>query len=101
MKYELPHPLATRGAIVNMASVAGLSGGKVGAGYYASKHGVVGLTRAAAVEYADKGVRINAVAPGMIRTPTADRAFMHNGSIVAQQPLRGLREPLYPESVDG
>lgn len=84
MKYELPHLLATRGAIVNMASAAGLSGGKVGAGYHASKHGVVGLTRAAAVEYADKGVRINAVAPGVIRTPMADRAFMHNGSIVAQ-----------------
>ena len=85
MKYELPHLLATRGAIVNMASVAGMSGGKVaGAGYYASKHGVVGLTRAAAVAYADKGVRINAVAPGVIRTAMADRTFMHSESIVTQ-----------------
>jgi NAD(P)-dependent dehydrogenase (short-subunit alcohol dehydrogenase family) len=84
MKYELPHLLATKGTIVNMASVAGMSGGKVGAGYYASKHGVVGLTRAAAVEYADKGVRINAVAPGVIRTAMADRAFLHSETITAQ-----------------
>jgi NAD(P)-dependent dehydrogenase (short-subunit alcohol dehydrogenase family) len=88
MKYELPHLLATSGAIVNTASVAGLSGGRVGAGYYASKHGVVGLTRAAAVEYADKGVRINAVAPGVIRTPMADRAFLHSESITAQLTAR-------------
>lgn len=88
MKYELPHLLATRGSIVNMASIAGLSGGRIGAGYTASKHGVVGLTRAAAVEYADKGVRINAVAPGVIRTPMADRAFLHSESITAQLTAR-------------
>jgi NAD(P)-dependent dehydrogenase (short-subunit alcohol dehydrogenase family) len=88
MKYELPHLLATSGAIVNTASVAGLSGGRVSAGYHASKHGVVGLTRAAAVEYADKGVRINAVAPGVIRTPMADRAFLHSESITAQLTAR-------------
>ena len=88
MKYELPHLVATSGAIVNTASVAGLSGGRVGAGYYASKHGVVGLTRAAAVEYADKGVRINAVAPGVIRTPMADRAVLHSESITAQLTAR-------------
>lgn len=84
MKYELPHLLATKGAMVNMASVAGLIGGRVGAGYYASKHGVVGLTRAAAVEYADKGVRINAVAPGVVRTAMAERTFLHSESITAQ-----------------
>jgi NAD(P)-dependent dehydrogenase (short-subunit alcohol dehydrogenase family) len=59
MKHELPHLVKNRGAMVNMASVAGLTGGRLGAAYYASKHGVVGITRSAAIEYADKGVRIN------------------------------------------
>ncbi len=81
MKYELPHLLETRGAIVNMASVAGLIGGRMGAAYYASKHGVVGITKAAAIEYADRGVRINAVAPAVIHTPMADRAFFFDDSI--------------------
>jgi len=84
MKYELPHLLATQGAIVNMASIAGLSGGRLGAAYYASKHGVVGITKAAAMEYADKGVRINAVAPAVIQTPMADRAFFHDPAISAR-----------------
>jgi NAD(P)-dependent dehydrogenase (short-subunit alcohol dehydrogenase family) len=74
MKYELPHILAAKGAIVNMASVAGLIGGRLGVAYYASKHGVIGLTKAAAIEYADQGVRINAVAPAVIQTPLAARA---------------------------
>jgi NAD(P)-dependent dehydrogenase (short-subunit alcohol dehydrogenase family) len=78
MKYELPHIVASKGAIVNMASVAGLVGGRLGSAYYASKHGVVGLTKAAAIEYAHKGVRINAVAPGVIRTPMANRAGLTN-----------------------
>ena len=51
-----------------MSSVAGLVGGRVGVAYYASKHGVVGMTKAAALEYADKGIRINAVAPAVIKT---------------------------------
>jgi NAD(P)-dependent dehydrogenase (short-subunit alcohol dehydrogenase family) len=74
MKYELPHIIATQGAIVNMASVAGLVGGRLGSAYYASKHGVVGLTKAAALENAAIGVRIDAVAPGVIETDMADRA---------------------------
>lgn len=74
MKYELPHILATKGAIVNMSSVAGVVGGRVGVAYYASKHGVVGMTKAAALEYADKGIRINAVAPAVIKTPLTESA---------------------------
>ncbi len=84
MKFEMPHIVAARGAIVNMASVAGLSGGRLGAAYYASKHGVVGLTRAAAMEYADRGVRINAVAPGVIHTPMAERAFLQVAAVAAR-----------------
>ena len=84
MKYELPHIVESKGAIVNMASVAGLVGGRLGAAYYASKHGVVGLTKAAALEYADKGVRINAVAPAVIHTPMAERAFFHDPTLTAR-----------------
>lgn len=81
MKHELPHIVETKGAIVNMASVAGLVGGLVGSAYYASKHGVVGLTKAAALEYATTGVRINAVAPAAIKTPMTERTFFHDAEI--------------------
>jgi NAD(P)-dependent dehydrogenase (short-subunit alcohol dehydrogenase family) len=84
MKHEIPHILRTQGAIVNMASVAGLTGGRVGTAYFASKHGVVGLTRAAAIEYAAQGIRINAVAPAVIRTDMTQRAFFHDEALGAQ-----------------
>jgi len=84
MKHELPHIVAAQGAIVNMASVAGLVGGRMGAAYHASKHGVIGLTKAAAMEYAQQGVRINAVAPAVIHTPLAERAFFHDDKLAAR-----------------
>jgi NAD(P)-dependent dehydrogenase (short-subunit alcohol dehydrogenase family) len=84
MKHEIPHILKTKGAIVNMASVAGLTGGRVGTAYFASKHGVVGLTRAAAIEYAARDIRINAVAPAVIRTDMTQRAFFHDEALGAQ-----------------
>ncbi len=97
MKYELPHIVARKGAIVNMASVAGLRGSRMGVAYVASKHGVVGMTKAAALEYADKGVRINAVAPAVIVTPMAERAFFHDPAIharaVAMHPVGRLGQP--------
>ena len=97
MKYELPYIVASKGAIVNMASVAGLKGSRMGLAYVASKHGVVGMTKAAAIEYADKGVRINAVAPAVIVTPMAERAFFHDPAIharaVALHPVGRLGQP--------
>lgn len=65
----LPHLLARRGNIVNVASTAGLMGQAYMAAYTASKHALVGLTRAMAVEFGRKGIRINAVCPGGTATP--------------------------------
>src|SRR5215204_6700512 len=65
----LPHMLEGGGAIVNVASNAGIMGQPYSAAYCASKGGVINLTRALAVEYLDRGVRVNCVAPGGMRTP--------------------------------
>jgi NAD(P)-dependent dehydrogenase (short-subunit alcohol dehydrogenase family) len=84
------------GAIVNTASVAGLVGGFGGA-YSAAKHGVVGLTRVAALEYATRGIRVNAVCQGGIRTPMLERVFARRPEteqqIVAGEPIGRLGTP--------
>ena len=70
MRAQIPRMLeAGGGAIVNMASILGQVGTQGAAGYVAAKHGILGLTRTAAVEYAARGVRVNAVGPGYIDTP--------------------------------
>ena len=69
MKYEIPAILKNGGAIVNMASVLGQVSFATSPAYVAAKHGVVGLTKNAAVEYASSGIRVNVVGPAFIKTP--------------------------------
>lgn len=95
LKYELAQMVSQgHGAICSVASMLGLRGQPRWAGYCASKHAVVGATRAAALEVAHLGIRVNAVAPGLIATPLLERAsggrMQERAAIV---PTRGLGTP--------
>ena len=91
-----------KGSIVNMSSVAGLTGGPLGCAYHVSKHGVIGLTKASAIEYAKMGIRVNAVCPAVIQTDMADRAFFWNDKVaemtIALHPIGRVGTP---EEVSG
>ena len=99
LKYEIPQMLQQGcGAIVNTASMAGLVGTRQLAAYVASKHAVVGLTKAAALEYAEDGIRVNAVCPGIIDTPMigrliAGRDAEFGESVHSRQPIGRLGTP--------
>ena len=98
MKHEVPQMIKQGGgAIVNTSSIAGLVGVAGQPIYVASKHGVSGLTKAMAVEHAAKGVRINAVCPGLIRTDLMERIYKANpalrGEANSWQPIGRVGEP--------
>ncbi len=98
MKHELRHMRAQgSGAIVNCSSLGGLVGLPSRAAYHASKHGVIGLTRSAALEYAPRGIRINAVCPGIIDTPMVAGMLVGQSEamkeLMKEQPIGRLGRP--------
>ncbi|HEY6648641.1 MAG TPA: glucose 1-dehydrogenase [Mycobacterium sp.] len=98
MKHELAQMRSQgSGAIVNCSSLGGLDGIPGRAAYHASKHGVLGLTSSAALEYAPRGIRINAVCPGTIATPMVtdmiDKGELDTAEAIANQPINRLGEP--------
>ena len=94
MKYQIPEMQKRgKGVIINVASLAGLQAGGAGIGYHAAKFGVVGMTKATALEYAKENIRVNAVCPAVIETPMADRAFNTEEKLknaIAMHPLGRL-----------
>jgi NAD(P)-dependent dehydrogenase (short-subunit alcohol dehydrogenase family) len=97
MKYEIPHMLQQgSGAIVNTASAWGVVGAPGASAYVASKHGVVGLTKTAALEYAHQGIRVNCVCPGVIHTPMTARGLSDpalRARIIASEPIGRVGTP--------
>jgi NAD(P)-dependent dehydrogenase (short-subunit alcohol dehydrogenase family) len=98
MKHELRHMRGQgHGAIVNCSSIGGLMGGPGRAAYHATKHAVIGLTKAASLDYAAAGVRVNAVCPGIIETPMMDRfsGGTEEGRqrVIGQEPVGRMGRP--------
>jgi NAD(P)-dependent dehydrogenase (short-subunit alcohol dehydrogenase family) len=95
MKHELVQMQRQGGgAVVNTASIAGLAGLQTSSAYVAAKHGVVGLTKTAAIEYAEAGIRVNAVCPGFIKTRMTEDTMRRRGeTILAQIPVKRMGEP--------
>lgn len=96
MKYQILHMLKQgRGAIVNTSSVAGRIGFAGIPAYTASKHGVVGLTKTAALDYAQSNIRVNAVCPGVIATPMMDKfsAIVGRDRLIGMEPVGRMGRP--------
>ena len=98
MKHEIPQMLNNGGgAIVNISSFAGLTASKLGVvAYSASKHGVIGLTKTSAVEFAKQGIRINAVCPGPTRTPMLEKYILDpeaEARIASNNPMNRIASP--------
>lgn len=89
MKHEIPHMLAEGGSVVNTASGAGLVAYPGQAPYVSSKHGVIGLTKTAALEYGRQGVRVNAVCPGTVLTPMVEKVIARGlePALIALHPI--------------
>ena len=95
MKYELPYLLAAKGGVVvNIASKAGLGAVPGNVAYAASKHAVIGITKTAAIEYASKNIRVNAVCPSFADTPMVQNSIMqdleYGQRLVMMNPMRRL-----------
>src|SRR5438128_3045710 len=100
MKFELQQMRKQgSGAIVNCSSLGGLIGGARRGTYHAAKHGVIGFTKSAALEYATRGIRVNAVCPGMIQTPMSDKMIAEgqgeelNAMLKAYVPMGRMGQP--------
>ena len=95
MKEEIRHMLQHGGgSIVNTGSIAGLIGLPTSSAYVAAKHGVLGLTKTAALEYADAGIRVNAVCPGFIETRMTEDALRRRGEVILNNtPLHRMGQP--------
>ncbi|MER7798412.1 glucose 1-dehydrogenase [Microbacterium sp. NPDC096154] len=97
MKHEILAMGDSGGSIVNISSGAGVVGIKGQAAYAAAKHGILGLTKSAALDYADKGIQINAICPGIIETPMMDRFSggtpEGRARVIAQEPIGRMGTP--------
>ncbi|MCC6411890.1 MAG: SDR family oxidoreductase, partial [Saprospiraceae bacterium] len=95
MRYQIPAMLKSGGgAVVNIASILGQAGTPGSSAYVAAKHGVVGLTKSAALEYSAQGIRVNSVGPGYIKTPLLTKNLTDDviQSLVALHPIGRLGE---------